>query len=207
MPRISINTPLVTSTLFIAVAAITVLAQLPSLLEALVTPRPGTDPTQARLDKYLTGHDEDLATYRGRFDGRSLFVKPQPPPRTRVAPPPPPPDNDRDDPPPPPPPPRSYEGPTILFVLGDEVWFHDDVKVRVGEEGPNGVSVISSDPPWTVRLGHRGAEHDIVLFERSQPGLAEKPQTQPPMPGLVRVEPDDDETKEPGGDGAQQETP
>ena len=206
MPRISINTPLVTSTVFIAVAAITVLAQLPPLLEALVTPRPGADPTQARLDEYLTGHDEDLATYRGRFDGRSLFIKPQPPPRERT-PPPPPPEDGEDDTPRPPPPPRNYEGPTILFVLGDEVWFHDGVKVRVGEEGTNGVSVISSDPPWTVRLGHRGAEHDIVLFERSQPGLNEKPQTHQPMPGLVRVEPDDNETKEPGGDGAEQETP
>ena len=83
MPRISINTPLVTSTVFIAVAAIAVLAQLPPLLEALVTPRPGADPTQARLSEYLAGHDEDRATYRGRFDGRSLFVKPQPPPRSQ----------------------------------------------------------------------------------------------------------------------------
>ena len=89
MRRISINTPLVLSLAFIAVATISVLVQLPPLLEALITPRPGTDPTQARLSEYLTGHDEDLATYRGRFDGRSLFIKPQPPPRSRPAPPPP----------------------------------------------------------------------------------------------------------------------
>jgi hypothetical protein len=204
--RISINTPLVLSLAFIAVATISVLVQLPPLLEALITPRPGTDPTQARLSEYLTGHDEDLATYRGRFDGRSLFIKPQPPPRSRPAPPPP--VNEGPDEPPPPPPARNYEGPTVLFVLGDEVWFHDGLKVRVGEEGPNGVSVISSDPPWTVRLGHRGGEHDIVLFERSQPGLAEKPRAQRPLPGLVRVEnDDDDETKEPGGEGAEQATP
>jgi len=206
VPRISINTPLVLSAVFIAVAAITVLAQLPALLDALVTPRPGADPTQARLSEYLAGHDEDRATYRGRFDGRSLFVKPQPPRRERVAPPPPPPDDD-DKTPPPPPPPRTYEGPTIKFVLGDEVWFHDGVKVRVGQEGSNGVSVIASDPPWTVRLGHRGGEHDIELFDRAQPGLTEEPPTQKPMPGLVPVESDDDETTEPQGDGGPPEAP
>jgi len=206
VPRISINTPLVTSTVFIAVAAIAVLAQLPPLLDALVTPRPGADPTQVRLNEYLAGHDEDRATYRERFDGRSLFVKPQPPPRPRVAPPPPPQDSN-DDSPPPPPPPRNYEGPTVMFVLGDEVWFHDGVRVRVGEEGTNGVSVISSNPPWTVRLGHRGGEHDVELFDRAQPGLTEEPPTQGRMPGLVPVEPDDNETKEPRADGAQQETP
>jgi hypothetical protein len=206
VPRISINTPLVTSAAFVAVAAITVVAQLPPLLEAMVTPRPGADPTQARLGEYLTGADEDLDTYRERFDGRSLFIKPPPPPRERPAPPPPPPD-DGEEAPPPPPPPRNYEGPTIKFVLGDEVWFHDGVKVRVGEEGSNGVSVITSNPPWTVRLGYRGGEHDIVLFDRSQPGLAEEPQAPEPMPGLVRVEPDDDETNEPGADAAPQETP
>jgi hypothetical protein len=198
VPRISINTPLVTSTVFIAVAAIAVLAQLPPLLEALVTPRPGADPTQARLNEYLAGHDEDRATYRGRFDGRSLFIKPQPPPSVKVALPPPP-DVGDDEPPPPPPPPRNYEGPTVMFVLGDEVWFHDGVRVRVGEEGTNGVSVISSDPPWTVRLGHRGGEHDLELFDRSQPGLeneAEKPKTQTRMPGLVPVESDDDGPRE-----------
>jgi hypothetical protein len=205
VPRISINTPLVVSLVVIAVAAIAVLAQLPPLLEALVTPRPGADPTQARLSEYLAGHDEDRATYRGRFDGRSLFVKPQPPPRPRAAPPPPPPDDD--GPPPPPPPPRTYEGPTVLFVLGDEVWFHDGVRIRVGQEGSNGVSVITSDPPWTVRLGFRGGEHDVMLFDRSQPGLAEKPRAQVGMPGLVRVEPDDDETRKPRDDGAQRETP
>ena len=197
MPRISINTPLVVSLVVIAVAAIAVLAQLPPLLEALVTPRPGADPTQARLSEYLAGHDEDRATYRGRFDGRSLFIKPQPPPRERrVAPPPPPPDDD--GPPPPPPPPRTYEGPTVLFVLGDEVWFHDGVRIRVGQIGSNGVSVIASDPPWTVRLGFRGGEHDVELFDRAQPGLDETPRTPRPMPGLVPVE-NNNETQEPPG--------
>jgi hypothetical protein len=208
MLRVSFNTPLVASTVFIAVAAITVLAQLPSLLEALATPRPGADPTQVRLDEFLVGHEDDLATYRDRFDGRSLFIKPAPP--RRQAPPPPPPVREDDDdggPPPPPPPPRAYEGPSIMFVLGDEVWFHDGLRVRVGEKGPNGVTVVASDPPWTVTLGHGGGEYDIVLFDRKHEGLDEKPRARGPMPGLVQVESEEAEPKGPGGDGAERQAP
>jgi hypothetical protein len=204
--RISINTPLVLSLAFVALAAIMVLAQLPPLLGALVTPRPGADPTQVRLGEFLAGHEEDLATYRDRFNGRSLFFMPPPPRHQRVMAPPPP-SNGDDKPPPPPPRPTVYEGPSVVFVLGDEVWFHDGVRVRVGEEGPNGVTVVSSNPPWEVRLGYGGGEFPVVLFERAQPGLDEEP---PPSsqytPGLVPVK-DDDQTKEPAGEGAEPEAP
>jgi hypothetical protein len=188
--RISINTPLVLSLAFVALAAITLLVQVPPLLGALVTPRPGADPTQARLGEFLTGHEEDLVVYRDRFNGRSLFFMPRPPSRTR-APLPPPVDDDGDEPAPPPPRPTVYEGPSVLFVLGNEVWFHDGVRVRVGEEGPNGVTVISSSPPWEVKLGHRGGEFPVVLFERAQPGLDEKPRGPQHTPGLVPVKDDD----------------
>jgi len=217
--RISINTPLVLSLAFVALAAIALLVQVPPLLGALVTPRPGADPTQARLGELLAGHQEDLAVYRDRFNGRSLFFMPQPPRTKRVALPPPV-DDDGDEPRPPPPRPTVYEGPSVLFVLGDEVWFHDGVRVRVGEEGSNGVTVISSSPPWEVKLGHGGGEFPVVLFERAQPGLDEKPRTPQHTPGLVPVKnddqtvkdddqtvKDDDQTKETAGDGAGPQTP
>jgi hypothetical protein len=190
MMRVSINTPLVASAVFIAVAAITALVQMPPLLEALVTPRPGADPTQTRLDEYLAGHTEDLDTYQARFDGRSLFVKPRPP-----------------SPPKPPPVPRAYEGPSVNFVLGDEVWFHDGLRVRVGEKGANGVTVIASDPPWTVTLGHGGGEYEIVLFERKHEGLEDRPRARGPTPGLVRVETEDSGRKRPGGKPDERQAP
>jgi hypothetical protein len=205
--RISINTPLVLSLAFLALAAITLLVQLPPLVVALVTPRPGADPTHARLDEYLASHEDDLATYRDRFDGRSLFFMPSAPRDEEPPPPQPQPDDEPKEAPPPPPPPRSYEGPSVLFVLGDEVWFHDGVRARVGEEGSNGVTVISSDPPWEVKLRFRGGEFKIELFDRSYPGLDDRPPAQPPVPGLVRVESKDDSPEKPEGEGARTETP
>jgi hypothetical protein len=192
--RISINTPLVLSLAFVALAAIALLVQVPPLLGALVTPRPGADPTQARLGEFLTGHEQDLVVYRDRFNGRSMFFMPSPPRRTRVTLPPPV-DDDGGEPAPPPPRPTVYEGPSVLFVVGDEVWFHDGVRVRVGEEGSNGVTVISSSPPWEVKLGHRGGEFPVVLFERAQPGLDEKPRGPQLTPGLVQVKNDDQTVK------------
>jgi hypothetical protein len=207
MMRVSINTPLVASAVFIAVAAITALVQMPPLLEALVTPRPGADPTQTRLDEYLAGHTEDLDTYQARFDGRSLFVKPRPPSPPKPPPRPIVPDKDEPEAPKPPPVPRAYEGPSVNFVLGDEVWFHDGLRVRVGEKGANGVTVIASDPPWTVTLGHGGGEYEIVLFERKHEGLEDRPRARGPTPGLVRVETEDSGRKRPGGKPDERQAP
>jgi hypothetical protein len=190
--RIPINPPLIVSAAAIVLATVIALWHLPQVLGALITPTPGDDPTQARLQQYLVAHAEDLATYRDRFDGRSLFFKPQPPIRTVSTPPP------RREapkvtgPPKPPPVARTYGGPSVNFVLGDEVWFHDGERVRVGEEGSNGVTVISADPPWSVRLGHLGGEYEIELFKRTYPGFADAPHKPRPVPGLVEVQPDGD---------------
>lgn len=193
MRLIPINTPLVVSTAFLIVAGITVLSQLPNVAGAIFAPRPGEDPTRARLAEYLERHDEDLGIYRARFDGRSLFFRPQAPRRKTAAPPPPPPDDDTPAPLKPLIPP-TYKGPTPRYVVGDDVWFHDGVKVRVGETGANGVTIISSDPPWKLRLGHGGGEYDYQLFERTYPGLDATPRSPGPTPGLKTVEP---ETSEP----------
>jgi hypothetical protein len=212
--RIPVNTPLVVSVVFAALAAVVVALQLPALAGALFIGRPDKDPVQVRLAGYLEAHGEDLALYRQRFDGRSLFVKPQPPrttpppivrtpveePATPVA----------------PPVPANYTGPDVLFVLGDEVWFYDEyasplgVRVKVGEEGTNGVTVIASDPPWKVRLGHKGGEYDVQLFNRSYPGLSEEargPTSERPVPGLVLAEDVKEEPQESAGEGTQKESP
>ncbi len=173
MKKITFNTPLMSSIAALSIAFIVLVAQLPALVAAVLTPSLEGDPTGERLVEYLERHHEDVAVYTARFNGRSLFFKPKappPPPKARVV------DRTREEEPPPPlppsGPPKSYPGPSILFVLGDEVWFHTGLRLSVGEE-QDGVKVISSDPPWTVRLGHSGGEYDIELFRRRHPGLDE----------------------------------
>ena len=168
MTRLSINIPLVASVVAIAFASLVMAAQLADLAEGVLTPQPREDPTRARIDSYLVEHAGAMNTYRGRFDGRSVFFKPKPPPppprpikiaeRVPATPPPP---------PGPTAPPLTYSGPSISFVVGNEVWFHDGLHASVGEE-VNGVTIIASDPPWTVTLGYGGGEYAIKLFERKK---------------------------------------
>ncbi len=168
MTRLPFNVPLVASVIAIAYASLVMVAQLSELAGAVLTPRPGEDPTQARIDAYLAEHADGMNTYRARFDGRSLFFKPKrppPPPRPvveRTSP------VERPSTPlPDPGPPMTYGGPSIRFVVGDEVWFHDGVHASVGET-VNDVTIIASDPPWTVTLGYAGGEYPIELFERKE---------------------------------------
>ncbi len=168
MPRWATNIPLVTSVAAIVLATLVMVTQVVGLVSAALTPAVGEDRTRSRLNEYLDEHVEGMTTYRERFDGRSLFFKPKPPPRPKK---PPPPVVDRgDDPPPPPAPPqapRLYGGPSVIFVVGDQVWFHNGRYASVGEE-VDGVKVIASDPPWSVTLFHAGREYEVPLFHRNE---------------------------------------
>ncbi len=187
MRRIRLSTPLLVNLGAAAVAALVVVASVPALVGAIFAPGLAEDETQERITKLLAAHDQDRSTYVGRFDGRSLFVKPSPPPPVRemVRPQEP---IERPAPEPVAPTvPVSYGGPSILFVLGDEVWFHNGMTLRVGEED-QGVKVIASNAPWSVRLGHGGGEYDVPLFQKAFPGLLDSPpRAQRATPGLVVV--------------------
>ena len=148
---IRMNTPLLISAAAVVVAALVAMGQVPALFGALGTPRLAEDKTTALLDEYLADHEADLESYRKRFDGRSFFFKPRPPRRERAVRAPTP----RDDKPEevkPAGPPKSYTGPTIIFVLGNEVFFHGGLRLRVGDEEKEGVTVIASNAPWSVTL-------------------------------------------------------
>ncbi len=187
MHRLGLNTTLLVNIAAIVVATVVFAANMPTLLGAILSPRLGDDKTVSLLSQYLAVHDTDLEQYQQRFNGRSVFFKPIPPRRELRLPPPPveivkgP-----TGPPPPPPIPEQYTGPSIVFVLGNEVWFTDGLKLSVGEEG-QGVKVLSCDPPWTVRLAHAGGEYDIVLLERSFPGFETASREPQSTPGIVRV--------------------
>ncbi len=186
MHRLGLNTTLLVNIAAIAVATVVFAANLPTLLGAVLSPRLGDEKTVSLLSQYLAVHDTDLVQYQQRFNGRSVFFKPIPPriplpPRPVpveivVAP----------SEPLPPPIPAEYTGPSIVFVLGNEVWFTDGLTLSVGEED-QGVKVLSCDPPWTVRLAHADGEYDIVLLERSFPGFETASREPQPTPGIVRV--------------------
>ena len=188
MSRWSINIPLAAGVAAIFFAVTLMSVKISSLVSATLTPGLQDDPTRERLDDYLVEHETVLDAYRDRFVGRSLFVKPKhyPRPKKVKAP-----VVNRGPVKPPPPrepkgPPDDYPGPSILFVLGDEVWFHNGMHVSVGEES-GGVTVIASDAPWSVTLGHADGEYHIDLFRKSTLFASERPDHKP-LVGLKVVD-------------------
>lgn len=183
-----VNGPLTWSLLFIIVAAIAVVMALPALLGAVFSPGTGKAAVDTKFAELMDAHEDSLAAYRARFDGRSVFFKPpQPRPDMPVrAPDPTPrietPSSDI------PMTPSSYTGPTIRALIGDTVWFHGGLRVAVGEEA-NGVQVLSVDAPWSATVAYLGGEYDVPLFENLTP-FFQDPNTDnsTPPPGLIEAD-------------------
>lgn len=202
MQNLHFTRPLLLSTVGLVVAGIVLVTPLPGLLAAMFTTSIGQDSAGENMQAYLAAHDRDLATYRERFEGRSLFfrppapaVKPAPKPRS---------ENKPEAPPPPPPIPMSYGGPVVIAVIGDQVWFKskDNLRLRVGEEGA-GVKVLASNPPWTVKLGYAGGEYDVPVFKNYQTEFSSNSLTERPTPGIVFANTADRPVKAPGQVGRQ----
>ncbi len=156
-------------TLGIASAATLVLGcfalwALSGLMGSIFTFGSSSDPSQSLADA-LKRHDQLALADLKRFDGRSAFYMPSAP--VRKAPKPVKPPEPPKPPPPPPPPaaPREYTGPKVAGAIGDTVYFADSSQAKVGEEH-NGVKVLASSPPWSVRLAHAGGEYDVPLWTR-----------------------------------------
>ena len=195
----------------IVLAVVVVAAQLPAVLAAVFGSGMGKDEPKDVLAKLLDEHDTEMSTYQARFTGRSLFFKPpapqrRPTPVVRSAP--------VEDPEPPPPLPASsvYTGPSVVAILGDEVWFRaprsgqSGLRIRVGDQR-EGINVLAANAPWSVRLGYERGEYDINLFERTLPGLLDSPRPTERVPGL-RNAPSPAELIEQGGAvGAETGTP
>jgi hypothetical protein len=146
----------------------------------------------------MTGHEDSLATYRARFDGRSVFFKPdQPRPDMPER---------RPDPTPTrievplsdiPATPSSYTGPTIRALLGDTVWFHGGLRVAAGEEA-EGVRVISVNAPWSATVAYAGGEYDVPLFENLTPFFRDPgADNSSPPPGLIEAGSEEDQAVAP----------
>ena len=186
----------------IVLAVVIVAVQLPAVLAAVFGSGMGKDEPREVLAKLMDEHDKEMSTYQARFNGRSLFFKPPAPAlRPRPAPPPP----QEDPPPPPPPPPAStvYTGPSVVAILGDEVWFRaprageTGLRIRVGDQR-EGITVLAVNAPWSVQLGYERGEYDVDLFARTLPDLFNSPPPVERVPGL-HTAPSTEEAIEQGG--------
>ncbi len=186
MRPLAISTPLLINAAAIAVAVWMFGSKLPALPSALFTEGLENDETSAFLSEYLENHAVDLQTYQARIDGRSVFFLPPAPkdpiPIKLVQ------EEDPPGPPPPPPTPTNYTGPSVRFLVGNEVYFRNKLRIKLGEE-KQGVRVLAVDPPWTVNVAHAGGEYELTVFKHTSRGIEEPPaahHAQPP--GLLVVE-------------------
>ncbi len=185
MRPLAINTPLLINAAAIAVAVWMFGSKLPALPSALFTEGLGNDETSAFISEYVEKHAVDLQTDKARIDGRSVFFLP-PAPRDptpikqeKKEPP---------GPPPPPPTPPRYTGPSVRFLVGNEVYFHDGLRIRLGEE-KQGVKVLGVDAPWTVNVAYAGGEYELTVFDRIHYGIEEPSATRhASTPGLLVVD-------------------
>lgn len=162
---------------------------LSGLLGSIFTFGTSSDPSDSFADA-LKRHDQLAQADLKRFDGRSAFFMPPAP--VRKAPKPTKPPEPPKPPPPPPPPaaPREYTGPKVAGAIGNTVYFADSSQAKVGEEH-NGVKVLSSSPPWSVRLAHAGGEYDVPLWTRWKADSLDQDwrSTKGSTPGLEVVSP------------------
>lgn len=181
--RVGMNGPLALSLIVLAITCIFVLSSAAALFTSAFGRGIGDADPDAELGRLVAKHEEAMKTWQARFDGRSVFFKP----------------------PAPPPPPRKdlpiekppevvvdptpvidpvYRGPSIAFAVGESVYFSPMtanerfLKVRVGEE-KSGLKVISCNLPWSVKVGYKGGEYDVPLFNKIDENLFVSSPTKP----------------------------
>ncbi|MEM1423839.1 MAG: hypothetical protein AAGH64_07525 [Planctomycetota bacterium] len=111
-------------------------------------------------------HDEDMESWVAVVQGRSPFFIPPAPiveqPVVEVE------EDDEDD---TPVTPSRYGGPDIVAAMNGRIWLDNNTIIPLGEE-VSGVTLVSLDNvPWSVRVGWRGAEFDVDIFENTTSGF------------------------------------
>jgi hypothetical protein len=146
------------------IAGVVTLSGMFSLLLALLTFGGNVDPATT-LENSLKKHEQLAKVDRDRFDGRSAFFMP-PAPVRNIPKPAPPPKIEKPLPPPAPVISAEYRGEKPKSVLGPIVYF-ENFQIKVGEEN-NGIKVLATNAPWSVKLGYEGGEYEVVLWTRSK---------------------------------------
>lgn len=196
--RPTYSAPLVTSLAALALLAVALFMTVPPLLAAVFGGGArGVDPAKA-IVALVEEHDRLMVDYQARFNGRSVFFRPPAPVRPTPTPPavpverpivtPP----QRQEPQGPPPPPATYQGPPVIAVLGDRVLFRGAGArdagqwIAVGEE-VNGLKVLESNAPRSVRVAHQRGEYDVPLFNWDMPFFRDASEKGQPIPGLSNI--------------------
>jgi hypothetical protein len=206
--RESINATTMTSAAAIALAAIVLLSTGWSAFSAIFIRTNGANDPSDGIARLIAEYEKDIELYQARFNGRSAFFRPPARPAPAPPPPPPPPVEEEEEeeveeveppPPPPPPVPSEYDGPPVLYVLGDMVVFRSGTpgepgkRIRVGQVR-DGIDIVSVSPPRSVRLGYQPdgyerGEFDVPIFDWSMPGLGgDEVSRGGALPGLIAVD-------------------
>lgn len=168
--RPSLTGPLIWSAIALVTTAGFAAVTVPSLLAAMTTSNANGTELDAEFAGLLAQHEEAMRIDKSRFTGRSVFFTPrQPRSQTPPAPEAPTPTPDVEpEPEPAPAPPATrpvYSGPDIRSFIGNDVWFDDDLHIKVGEE-QNGMKVLSvANMPRSAKVEYNGWEYDVPLFE------------------------------------------
>jgi hypothetical protein len=133
------------------------------VVESLLLPSPGQF-TQSQVDKTrIESHASAFDGFVAQLNGRSLFWTPSKPgtDATVVV---------EED-----PaegetsaPPARYDGPAIMAIVLDTVWFADGKKLTMTDDEKDGIKVISTNAPWEAVLRYRGKEFTVPFFERDK---------------------------------------
>ncbi len=197
-------TPRLAATIMlVAITGALLLSGFFGVLRAVLTFGGDADPT-ATLQNSLQKHEQLAKVDRDRFDGRSAFFMPPAPVRNIPKPPPP----KIEKPPPPPAPviPTEYGGKKPIAILGPIVYF-DNFQIKVGEQS-NGIKVIATNAPWSVKLGHEGGEYDVPLWEKTKDSFLNGKWSTAHTPGIESASaPNIGKDKSTSGIGARMGTP
>ena len=168
-----VGTPVLVSAAAVGVSVVVVAVSLGSVASTLFLPsidESESDPVTVLATK----SSEEIERSRKRFDNRSMYNLPSPPPRrTPVV------KREEPKPPPvvdlgPPPVPKTYVGPQPTGLLGEFVVFgslpEDDKRIRLGQTKA-GIKVISIEAPHFVKLGYQGGEFSVPLLPKSDPSV------------------------------------
>ena len=167
------GTPGLVSAAAVGLSAIVLAYGISAIGKSLI--QPSLDATQADpLAALAVQSTELLENSRKRFEGRSMYsLPPMPPRKTRVV------DLPKPVDPPkvdlgPAPPPALYTGPAPTSVIGNYVFFatlgDENMSIKVGES-KNGISVISVNAPYSVKLGYQRGEYTVSVWARAEDRL------------------------------------
>ena len=172
----SLNTPGKAAAVILLITVVIVLWQLAAAARsALAVPASPKDAART-VDNDSETYENAFARFVAMTDGRSMFVRPRRPVRRRL-------------------PvlpvtteekkeevtevPRSYNGPAIIALYGDTVWFEDGTRIRAGEEQGD-IRVVAVNAPWSADLVWKGGEFTEKLFDRDDSAIPLMEKDSPP---------------------------